>query len=69
MRIATHLGIREYLVMLTNVELCLGARIVRIATHPGYQRMGYGTRALKLLQKYYQVFSLLSYIQTCLDCK
>ena len=32
-----------------------GARIVRIATHPEYQRMGYGSRALHLLQKYYQV--------------
>jgi len=31
-----------------------GARIVRIATHPEYQRMGYGTRALHLLQEYYQ---------------
>ncbi|XP_058459201.1 RNA cytidine acetyltransferase [Malaya genurostris] len=31
-----------------------GARIVRIATHPNYQRMGYGKRALKLLRKYYE---------------
>lgn len=31
-----------------------GARIVRIATHPEYQRMGYGARALELLTKYYQ---------------
>jgi len=31
-----------------------GARIVRIATHPQYQRMGYGSRALHLLQEYYQ---------------
>lgn len=30
-----------------------GARIVRIATHPNYQRMGYGKRALKLLKNYY----------------
>jgi N-acetyltransferase 10 len=29
-----------------------GARIVRIATHPGYQRMGYGKRAMELLQRY-----------------
>jgi N-acetyltransferase 10 len=28
-----------------------GARVVRIATHPDYQRMGYGSRALELLQK------------------
>lgn len=31
-----------------------GARIVRIATHPDYQKMGYGTRALDLLTKYYE---------------
>ncbi|CAH8479368.1 unnamed protein product [Heterobilharzia americana] len=30
-----------------------GARIVRIATHPDYQGLGYGTRALKLLYEYY----------------
>jgi hypothetical protein len=29
-----------------------GARIVRIATHPEYQRMGYGSRAIELLQRY-----------------
>lgn len=31
-----------------------GARIVRIATHPNYQRMGYGKRALQLLMNYYE---------------
>ncbi|XP_041366514.1 RNA cytidine acetyltransferase-like isoform X2 [Gigantopelta aegis] len=31
-----------------------GARIVRIATHPDYQGMGYGSRALQLLQHYYE---------------
>ncbi|KAH9495006.1 N-acetyltransferase 10 [Bulinus truncatus] len=31
-----------------------GARIVRIATHPDYQRMGYGSVALDQLQKYYE---------------
>jgi N-acetyltransferase 10 len=31
-----------------------GARVVRIATHPNYQRMGYGKRALQLLKKYYE---------------
>lgn len=31
-----------------------GARIVRIATHPDYQRMGYGLRTLQLLQDYYE---------------
>ncbi|KAL4716997.1 hypothetical protein ACJJTC_001858 [Scirpophaga incertulas] len=30
-----------------------GARIVRIATHPSYQRMGYGKRALQQLAAYY----------------
>ncbi|XP_050672806.1 RNA cytidine acetyltransferase-like [Leptidea sinapis] len=30
-----------------------GARIVRIATHPSYQRMGYGRRALQQLAAYY----------------
>eukprot|EP00002_Diphylleia_rotans_P024304 TRINITY_DN4795_c0_g1_i1.p1 TRINITY_DN4795_c0_g1~~TRINITY_DN4795_c0_g1_i1.p1 ORF type:complete len:1024 (-),score=229.08 TRINITY_DN4795_c0_g1_i1:125-3196(-) len=31
-----------------------GARVVRIATHPNYNRMGYGQRALELLSAYYQ---------------
>nr|XP_023013202.1 RNA cytidine acetyltransferase isoform X2 [Leptinotarsa decemlineata] len=31
-----------------------GARIVRIATHPDYQGMGYGARALNLLKQYYE---------------
>lgn len=31
-----------------------GARIVRIATHPEYQGMGYGQRAMKLLKEYYE---------------
>ncbi|XP_076801006.1 RNA cytidine acetyltransferase-like [Clavelina lepadiformis] len=31
-----------------------GARVVRIATHPDYQGMGYGSRALQLLEKYYE---------------
>ncbi|KNC50569.1 N-acetyltransferase [Thecamonas trahens ATCC 50062] len=30
-----------------------GARVVRIATHPEYTRMGYGSRALELLTEYY----------------
>ncbi|XP_046395652.1 RNA cytidine acetyltransferase isoform X2 [Ischnura elegans] len=33
-------------------SLC-GARVVRIATHPDYQGMGYGSRALSLLRLYY----------------
>ncbi|XP_034273235.1 RNA cytidine acetyltransferase [Pantherophis guttatus] len=31
-----------------------GGRIVRIAVHPDYQAMGYGSRALRLLQMYYE---------------
>eukprot|EP01132_Coremiostelium_polycephalum_P003792 gene3792-4718_t len=31
-----------------------GARIVRIATHPDYQKMGYGSKALDILTQYYQ---------------
>lgn len=31
-----------------------GARVIRIATHTDYQGMGYGSRALDLLEKYYQ---------------
>ncbi|NXK23460.1 NAT10 acetyltransferase, partial [Arenaria interpres] len=31
-----------------------GGRIVRIAVHPDYQGMGYGSRALTLLQMYYE---------------
>ena len=38
-----------------NFPSLSGARIVRIATHPNYQSMGYGSRALELLQKYYEM--------------
>ncbi|KAI9205764.1 GNAT acetyltransferase 2-domain-containing protein [Polychytrium aggregatum] len=31
-----------------------GARVVRVATHPDYTSMGYGGRALELLEKYYR---------------
>ncbi|XP_026864626.2 RNA cytidine acetyltransferase [Electrophorus electricus] len=31
-----------------------GGRVVRIAVNPDYQGMGYGTRALQLLQRYYE---------------
>jgi N-acetyltransferase 10 len=31
-----------------------GARVIRIATHTDYQGMGYGSRALELLEKYYE---------------
>jgi N-acetyltransferase 10 len=31
-----------------------GARVVRVATHPDLQRMGYGSRALELLIDYYE---------------
>lgn len=38
-----------------DFEFCnlSGARVVRIATHPDYQGMGYGSRALSLLKQYY----------------
>ena len=38
-----------------DFEFCnlSGARVVRIATHPDYQGMGYGSRALGLLKQYY----------------
>jgi N-acetyltransferase 10 len=32
-----------------------GARIVRIATNPDYQGMGYGCRAIELLKQYYNL--------------
>ena len=38
-----------------NFPSLSGARIIRIATHPDYQRMGYGSRALELLQRYYEM--------------
>ncbi|KAJ8023746.1 RNA cytidine acetyltransferase [Holothuria leucospilota] len=31
-----------------------GARVIRIATHPDYQGMGYGSRSLELLQDYFE---------------
>ena len=37
-----------------NFPQLSGARVVRIATHPDYQKMGYGSRALHLLQEYYE---------------
>lgn len=39
-----------------NFASLSGARIVRIATHPKCANKGYGTRALQLLEKYYQGF-------------
>ncbi|XP_062579158.1 RNA cytidine acetyltransferase-like [Saccostrea cucullata] len=43
-----------------------GARVVRIATHPDYQSMGYGSRALSLLKQYYkgEVVSLSESVDT-----
>jgi N-acetyltransferase 10 len=38
-----------------NFPSLSGARIIRIATHPDYQRMGYGSKSLELLQKYYEM--------------
>jgi len=36
-----------------NFASLSGARVVRIATNPNYQKMGYGSRALELLHDYY----------------
>ena len=38
-----------------NFPSLSGARIVRIATHPSYQSMGYGSKAIELLQSYYEM--------------
>ncbi|VDN06005.1 unnamed protein product [Thelazia callipaeda] len=37
-----------------NFPTLSGARIVRIAVHPDFQSMGYGSRALELLLQYFQ---------------
>ncbi|KAL1506351.1 hypothetical protein ABEB36_005734 [Hypothenemus hampei] len=39
----------------TDFPKLAGARIMRIATHPNYQGMGYGSKALQLLKQYYEV--------------
>lgn len=42
-----------------------GARVVRIATHPNYQRMGYGKKALQHLKNYYEgKFTSLSEVES-----
>lgn len=38
----------------TEFTSLTGGRVVRIAVHPDFQSMGYGTRALQLLQEYYE---------------
>lgn len=38
----------------TDFPTLCGARIVRIAVHPDFQSMGYGSRALQLLEEYYE---------------
>ncbi|KAK0086567.1 hypothetical protein PV325_002971 [Microctonus aethiopoides] len=38
-----------------NFPQLAGARIIRIATHPDYYGMGYGTKALELLKQYYEM--------------
>ena len=37
-----------------NFATLAGARVVRLAVHPDFQQMGYGSRALQLLMQYYQ---------------
>ncbi|KAI4238194.1 MAG: hypothetical protein LQ352_007892 [Teloschistes flavicans] len=45
-----------------------GARVVRIATHPEYIHMGYGTQALRLLTEFYEgKFANLSETDTITD--
>ncbi|CAH1391873.1 unnamed protein product [Nezara viridula] len=46
-----------------------GLRVVRIATHPDYQSMGYGSRALSLLLDYYnlELYSLSENTESGLD--
>lgn len=41
-----------------NFPRLIGARIVRIVTHPDAQHMGYGSRALELLAKYFETAEL-----------
>ncbi|KAF2361021.1 RNA cytidine acetyltransferase NAT10, partial [Trinorchestia longiramus] len=36
-----------------NLATLVGARVIRVATHPDFQSMGYGSRALQQLQDYY----------------
>ncbi|XP_031840140.1 RNA cytidine acetyltransferase l(1)G0020 [Nomia melanderi] len=43
-----------------------GSRIVRIATHPDYHGMGYGSRALELLKQYYEM-KVLSVDETSVE--
>jgi N-acetyltransferase 10 len=38
----------------SDIATLSGARIIRVATHPDVQKMGYGTRAVKLLTDYYR---------------
>ncbi|KAK7677713.1 hypothetical protein QCA50_019265 [Cerrena zonata] len=44
----------------SKFALLSGARVVRIATHPDYAHMGYGSRAMQALNSYYsgELFSL-----------
>lgn len=41
-----------------NFPRLIGARIVRIVTHPDAQHMGYGSRALELLAEYFETAEL-----------
>lgn len=42
-----------------------GARIVRIAVHPELGRAGYGSRALELLRRYYEVSMAVHFCGGC----
>ncbi|KAF1744835.1 hypothetical protein MXB_1693 [Myxobolus squamalis] len=44
-----------------------GVRIVRIATHPDYTQMGYGTRAIELLSNYFEKSSSIDHKSAMFD--
>jgi len=46
-----------------------GVRVVRIATHPDCQRMGYGTRALELLTQFYEGKCINLDVENAVDFK
>lgn len=43
-----------YFLICSDFATLSGARIVRVATHPDVQKMGYGSRAVDLLSSYFQ---------------
>jgi len=53
----------------SNFAQLSGARIVRVAVHPALQSMGYGSRAIELLYRYYngEIFSLSKHQENSFD--